>query len=233
LGSEYPFSHPAKKVKPYTWKDELTKIVISNSPYNDLQGPLRPSNVPTAKERAEKKVLKVKRKLGIPDVGLVEGLDPAAGRRKDGGWRKIDEIGWRKKKAKEEAKKRRKPEDSKRRKNWGGTIMHEEMSQNDSISMAASLASRRTLDTTSSLRSTDGRRRGFSVGTGLSKKQGVNPRVKLSLVESDKELLSGMEGEVPIEQWRNELSRMQLALGHDGDALKEGGNEYMLTEERR
>ena len=219
LGSEYPFASKTAKGKEWTWKDEHRKIVISESPYNDLAGPLRPSNIPTAMERAERKMLKIKKRLGIPDVGLVEGLDPCAKRKKDGTWYKRDEI----EEQEKILKKKKMAASPKKRKQAleGGSVTSE------SLSMAASLASSHN---TSSIRRSDGRRRGFSVGTTLKKK--VNPALKLGLVAKDAETL-GETGEVPISQWRNELSKIQLALGPVGGEGAVDGGEYNLTELRR
>ncbi|GMH70730.1 hypothetical protein TrRE_jg7877, partial [Triparma retinervis] len=164
LGSEYPFASKATEGKKWTWKDEHRKIVISESPYNDLAGPLRPSNVPTAMERAERKMLNIKKRLGIPDVGLVEGLDPCAKRKKDGTWYKRDELEAQERSSKKNKKKKKAPPLANAG-GGGGSIT------SDSLSMAASLASTHNSGST---RRSDGRRRGFSVGTTL-KKKGVNP----------------------------------------------------------
>ena len=84
----------------------------------------------------------------------------------------------------------------------------------NSISLAASKASLLTLQMGSqgSRSSLLGNRRRGGVSVFHGAKKVKRP---LKLVPTDEETLKELEGEVPLEQWQNELSHLQMALGVD------------------
>lgn len=92
LSQDYPFSHPVKHDEPATLHRTWADIIINSSPYNDLLGPIRVVQPPSAAAIAAKKMLAIKKKLGIPDEGLLVGYDPAATRTKSGAMPKKAEI---------------------------------------------------------------------------------------------------------------------------------------------
>ena len=222
LVNEFPFSHPDKQVHERTWQDEWRSIVIEQSPYNDLVGPIREPNIPTAAEVADRRMKKVKAKLGIPDEGLFDGIDPAATRTKSGKAPASADEGYQRK-----MKRKKEREAEKKEKRRRELLLRKQMAsgqqpllEGGGVSFninVASHAGKITVDLTNESRAKalmGGRRGGFSIGSQSSQK-----KVKrvLKLVPADMDTVKMMEGDVPIDQWRNELSHIQMALGMDDD----------------
>ncbi|GMH63790.1 hypothetical protein TL16_g03801 [Triparma laevis f. inornata] len=222
LSSHYEFPHPHKTKPPNGVVEEWLRRVVEESPYNDLQGPVRERNVPTPGEIANKKMLQIKKHLGIPDTGLLEGVDPAATRTKSGlAPKSADEAAMAKKRKDIERERKRKEKRARLSKGLGKGEEGSVTTFDSSISKAASKASALTLESLGGLsRSSHGRRGGIFMKQEIKK-----IKKPLKLTKEDEEVVESL-GEVPIEMWQNELSHLQLVLGVDDVHRKE---DFALT----
>jgi hypothetical protein len=89
LVAAHSFPHPNPPKVDRGWQDDWYSDIIERSPYNDCVGPMRITAVPTPAEIAQRRILKVKKRIGVPDAGIMEDDDPCATRNKSGGVLKI------------------------------------------------------------------------------------------------------------------------------------------------
>ena len=167
LATQYPFSHPVKQKQKATWKEEWYKIVIAESPYNDLAGPIVPPHLFTPGEIAAKKTNAVKRKLGIPAEGLIEGYDPVTNKK-------------------------------------------EKKSRVDDVVGIVPTSIKRVSELTLKTRGANHTGRRGGIFAQMPKKP---VKRVLKLTKDDQAVMDELDGQVPLKEWRNELSHIQMALG--------------------
>ena len=209
LVSSYPFSKPIHETEPDPrWQDEWYKIVIETSPYNDLQGPIREPNILSAAQISAQKLKRIKAKLGIPNEGLLEGVDPAVERRKDGSAKPASPT----KTAKNNKDKKRKKPPQENESHDSNSISHA-----GEVTMAQRGAN------------AGGRRGGIFA---FRQPQATKPAKKkqLKLTKEDQASLEVLDGQVPLSQWRNELSHIQMALNVDDETGVAVDDGFGLTE---